>query len=93
MMEKELKQVQEKAAALESLDKLRTRLGDRQCELAWAIVKEKEIEYKSKQKKVDKSRQDRPKYERKVEKYEVCLFYNRRQGCSASFDADVVLNL
>ncbi|XP_067943065.1 structural maintenance of chromosomes protein 6-like [Watersipora subatra] len=67
-LELEVKQAKERAAALESLDRLRTKLESKQCELAWAVVQQKENEYTFMQEKVSKLQASRPKYQNEVAK-------------------------
>ena len=73
-LELELKHAKDKAAALESLDKLRTKLEKKQCELAWAVVQQKESQFSSMQDKVVKLQRSRHKYQSRVDKSLVCLY-------------------
>lgn len=70
-MELELKQAQEKAAALESIDKIRSKLDKKECELAWAIVEYKENEHHLMNQRLIKLNNTRPKYEATVTKSQV----------------------
>lgn len=62
----ELRQAEERADALVSLDKLRQDLCEKQCELAWVVVNRREKEFEQMQEKVTKHQKDRAKYEKKV---------------------------
>lgn len=68
-----MKRAQEKAAALESLDKLRVRLREKQCDLAWALVCQKEDEYEVMKDRLEKRQRDRQKFESKIEAAEVMI--------------------
>lgn len=73
-MQYELKKAEEKAEALKSLDKLRTKLENKECELAWAVVAQKEAEHESMARKTHGLQKKRPKIEEKLNKAKVCVW-------------------
>lgn len=53
---------EEREAALQSLDKLRNKLANKQCELAWSVVQQKESVHEKLEKQVEAIRKKQPKY-------------------------------
>lgn len=71
-MEYELKKAEERAEALKSLDKLRTKLQGKRSNLAWAVVAQKEAEHEKMVAKAQGLQKKRPKIEDKLRKAKVC---------------------